>query len=53
MKRFAFVFGVFWLVAMGASAQALPGEFSVEQNGVPLAGSQEEVAEDAPEKSKA
>jgi hypothetical protein len=53
MKRFAFVFGAFWLLAVGTSAQALPGEFSVEQNGVPLAGTQEEVAEDAPEKSKA
>lgn len=53
MKRFAFVFGAFWLLAVGTSAQTLPGDFSVEQNGVALTGSNEEVAEDAPEKSKA
>lgn len=53
MKRFASVLGAFWIVAAGASAQTLPGDFSVEQNGVPLAGSSGEVVEDAPEKPKA
>ncbi len=48
MKRFASVLGAFWIVAAGASAQTLPGDFSVEQNGVPLAGSSGEVVEDAP-----
>ena len=54
MKRFAFVFGTFWILTAGASAQELPGTFSVEQNGVPLAGSGsgEEVPEDAPEETK-
>ena len=53
MKRFALVFGSFWIVAAGVSAQTLPGDFSVEQNGVPLAGSSGEVVEDAPAKTKA
>jgi len=53
MKRFAFVFGVLWALAASASAQTLPGTFSVEQNGVPLAGSNQEVVEDVPEKTKA
>ena len=53
MKRFAFVFGVLWVLAASASAQTLPGTFSVEQNGVPLAGSNQEVVEDVPEKTKA
>ena len=53
MKRFAFVFGAFWILTVSASAQTLPETFSVEQNGVPLAGSGEEVVEDAPVKTKA
>jgi hypothetical protein len=53
MKRFAFVFGASWILAVGASAQTLPDDFSVEQNGVPLAGPSEEVVEDVPEKTKA
>jgi hypothetical protein len=53
MKRFAFVLGTFWIVAAGASAQTLPETFSVEQNGVTLAGSSQEVAQDTPEKTKA
>ena len=53
MKRFTFVLGVFWILTASASAQTLPETFSVEQNGVPLAGSAEEVVEDAPEKTKA
>ncbi|MBW2222977.1 MAG: hypothetical protein JRF54_01955 [Deltaproteobacteria bacterium] len=53
MKRFAFVLGVFWIVTVEASAQTLPNDFSVEQNGVPLAGSNGEVVEDVPEKTKA
>ena len=53
MKHFAFVFGAFWMLTTGASAQSLPGEFSVEQNGVQLAGSKDPTAEDTPEKKKA
>jgi len=53
MKRFAIVVGAFWILTVGASAQTLPDTFSVEQNGVSLAGSGEEVVEDAPEKKKA
>ena len=53
MKRFTFVLGAFWILTASASAQTLPETFSVEQNGVPLAGSPEEVVEDAPEKTKA
>jgi hypothetical protein len=53
MKRFASVLGAFWILTVSASAQTLPETFSVEQNGVPLAGSGEEVVEDAPEKTKA
>jgi len=52
MKRFAFVLGAFWTLTVGASAQELPGSFSVEQNGVPLAGSEEDAKEDVPEKKK-
>jgi hypothetical protein len=54
MKRFAFVLGAFWILTAGASAQELPGTFSVDQNGVTLAGSGsgEEVPEDAPEETK-
>jgi hypothetical protein len=54
MKRFAFVFGTFFIVTAGASAQDLPGDFSVEQNGVSLTGTQSapEVPEDTPEKRK-
>ena len=50
MKRFAFVAVVFWMLAAGASAQTLPETFSVEQNGVSLTGSGEEVPADVPEK---
>ena len=53
MKRFAFVLGTCWILTAGASAQTLPETFSVEQNGVPLAGSSEKAVEDAPEKTKA
>ena len=53
MKRFTFVLGAFWILTASASAQTLPETFSVEQNGVPLAGSAEEVVEDAPEKTNA
>jgi len=53
MKRFAFVLGALWILTAGASAQELPDSFSVEQNGVPLAGSGEEAKEDVPEKKKA
>jgi len=52
MKRFAFVAVVFWMLAAGASAQTLPETFSVEQNGVSLTGSGEEVPPDVPEKKK-
>jgi hypothetical protein len=40
-------------VTAGASAQDLPGTFSVEQNGVALTGSGKAVPEDVPEKKKA
>jgi hypothetical protein len=53
MKRFAFVLGAFSILTASASAQALPDTFSVEQNGVPLAGSDQEVVDDTPEKTKA
>ncbi|MBW1761144.1 MAG: hypothetical protein JRG67_07330 [Deltaproteobacteria bacterium] len=53
MKRFAFVLGVFSILTASASAQTLPDTFSVEQNGVSLAGSNQEVVEDVPEKTKA
>lgn len=53
MRRSAFIFGVFWVLAATASAQELPGTFSVEQNGVPLAGDGEEAEQDVPEKSRA
>jgi len=53
MKRFAFVLGTILTVTAGASAQDLPGTFSVEQNGVSLTGSGKEVPEDVPEKKKA
>jgi hypothetical protein len=54
MKRFAFVVGASWILAVGANAQTLPDTFSVEQNGVSLTGPAEgEVVEDVPEKSKA
>lgn len=41
------------MLTAGAGAQALPGTFSGEQDGVGLVGSNEEVREDAPERSKA
>ena len=53
MKRFALVLGAFSILTASASAQTLPGTFSVEQNGVSLAGSSQEVVEDTPEKTKA
>ena len=40
------------MLAAGASAQTLPETFSVEQNGVSLTGSGEEVPPDVPEKKK-
>ena len=53
MKRFAFVAGVFWISAVSAGAQTLPGTFSVEQNGVSLTGSGgEEAVQDEPAKTK-
>jgi hypothetical protein len=53
MKHFAVLFSAFWMLTAGAGAQTLPGTFSVEQDGVALAGPNEEVREDAPEQSKA
>lgn len=53
MKRFAFVLGAFWMATLGASAQDLPGAFSVEQNGVSLTGDRGEVVEDSPARRKA
>jgi len=53
MKRFAFVLGAFSILTASASAQTTPDTFSVEQNGVSLAGSSQEVVEDTPEKTKA
>ncbi|MBT8469900.1 MAG: hypothetical protein KJN97_14245 [Deltaproteobacteria bacterium] len=59
MTRFVFVLGAFLMTTMGAGAQELPGEsqdlpgtFSVEQNGVSLAGEAEEVVDDGPEPRK-
>ena len=52
MKRFAFFAGAFWILTVGASAQTLPDTFSVEQNGVSLAGPSEPVVEDVPEEKK-
>ncbi len=55
MARFGLVLGAFWMTTLGASAQDLPGTFSVEQNGVTLAGDGDaagEVPADAPERSK-
>ncbi len=52
MERFAFVVGAFWILTVGASAQTLPDTFSVEQNGVSLAGPSEPVVEDVPEEKK-
>ena len=40
------------MVTLGASAQTLPDTFSVEQNGVSLAGPSEPVVEDVPEEKK-
>jgi hypothetical protein len=53
MKRFAFVLGVFSMLTASAGAQELPGTFSVEQNGVSLAGSNPEIVEDTPKETKA
>jgi len=52
MTRFALVLGAFWMMTLGASAQELPGTFSVEQNGVTLAGDAGEVTEDSVEPRK-
>ena len=52
MKRFTFFAGAFWILTVGASAQTLPDTFSVEQNGVSLAGPSEPVVEDVPEEKK-
>jgi hypothetical protein len=41
------------MTTLGAGAQELPGTFSVEQNGVSLAGDGGEVVEDSPEPRKA
>ena len=40
-------------MTLGAGAQELPGTFSVEQNGVSLAGDSGEVVEDSPEPRRA
>ena len=53
MKRFAFVLGAFSMLTASAGAQELPGTFSVEQNGVSLAGSNPEIVEDTPKETKA
>gem|GEM_PF-1359404 len=53
MKYFALVLVASWMLTVDVSAQDLPGTFSVEQNGVTLAGPDKEVVEDAPEKAKA
>lgn len=52
MKRFALAFGACWIVATAVSAQDLPEQFSIDQNGVSLAGSDEKVPQDVPEKRK-
>ena len=52
MKCFASFAGAFWILTVGASAQTLPDTFSVEQNGVSLAGPSEPVVEDVPEEKK-
>jgi len=52
MTRFAFVFAACWLVAAIAGAQELPEEFSIDQNGVSLAGSDGTVPEDVPEERR-
>ena len=44
MTRFALVLGACWMTTLGASAQDLPGTFSVEQNGVTLAGESAEAS---------
>jgi hypothetical protein len=52
MTRFAFVFGALWIAAASAQAQSLPEEFSIDQNGVSLAGADESTPQDVPEKRK-
>jgi len=54
MKRFAFVFGVCWLLAASASAQGMPTTISADDNGVQLRGpsAETEKADDG-EKRKA
>lgn len=52
MKRFSFVLGVSWMLAVGVSAEGLPDDFAVNQNGVTLAGAPQEMVEDTPEKKK-
>ncbi|MGB5313453.1 MAG: hypothetical protein WBN38_15395 [Polyangiales bacterium] len=54
MKRFAFVFGVCWLLAASAGAQGMPTTISADDNGVQLRGpsAETEKADDG-EKRKA
>lgn len=52
MRRFALVFGALFFVAASAEAQDLPEEFSIDQNGVSLAGSDGKTPQDVPEKRK-
>ena len=49
MKRFAFVLGMFWMLAASASAQSMPTTISADRNGVQVKGpseGQEDTAED-------
>ena len=52
MKRFAFVFGVFWLLAAGTSAQGAPTTISADEGGLELTGPGAGATEDAPERGK-
>jgi hypothetical protein len=52
MRRFVLVLGAAWMTTLGASAQELPGEFSVEQNGVNLVNETPETPTDTAEPSK-
>ena len=51
MKRFAFVIGMFWLLAASAGAQSVPTTISADQNGVELKGPNE-AEEDTVEERK-
>ncbi|MGB5193347.1 MAG: hypothetical protein WBN70_10235 [Polyangiales bacterium] len=54
MKRFAFVFGVCWLLAASAGAQGMPTTISADDNGVQLRGPSAETKKaDDGEKRKA